>query len=108
MSEPKNAANKCGVPWNLKLAEDEGFEPSIGFPIHAFQACALGRYANPPVAHLFKREKRGEKVIGGPNYDSPQILRAALTCRTPPGLEGSKGRSALMGVRGIPIRVLVR
>ena len=30
------------------LAEDEGFEPSIGFPIHAFQACALGRYANPP------------------------------------------------------------
>lgn len=31
-----------------QLAEDEGFEPSIGFPIHAFQACALGRYANPP------------------------------------------------------------
>ena len=30
------------------LAEDEGFEPSIGCPIHAFQACALGRYANPP------------------------------------------------------------
>jgi hypothetical protein len=30
------------------MAEDEGFEPSIGFPIHAFQACALGRYANPP------------------------------------------------------------
>jgi hypothetical protein len=30
------------------VAEDEGFEPSIGFPIHAFQACALGRYANPP------------------------------------------------------------
>ena len=30
------------------LAEDEGFEPSIGCPIHAFQACARGRYANPP------------------------------------------------------------
>ncbi len=30
------------------LAEDEGFEPSVGFPTHAFQACALGRYANPP------------------------------------------------------------
>ena len=30
------------------MAEDEGFEPSIGCPIHAFQACALGRYANPP------------------------------------------------------------
>ena len=34
------------------LAEDEGFEPSIGFPIHAFQACALGRYANPPGNNL--------------------------------------------------------
>jgi hypothetical protein len=32
----------------VKRAEDEGFEPSVGFPTHAFQACALGRYANPP------------------------------------------------------------
>ena len=31
------------------MAEDEGFEPSVGFPTHAFQACALGRYANPPL-----------------------------------------------------------
>lgn len=30
------------------VAEDEGFEPSKGCPLHAFQACALGRYANPP------------------------------------------------------------
>jgi hypothetical protein len=36
----------------LETAEDEGFEPSIGFPIHAFQACALGRYANPPGNNL--------------------------------------------------------
>ena len=33
----------------INLAEDEGFEPSVGCPTHAFQACALGRYANPPV-----------------------------------------------------------
>ena len=31
-----------------RVAEDEGFEPSKGCPLHAFQACALGRYANPP------------------------------------------------------------
>ena len=31
------------------LAEREGFEPSIGFPIHAFQACALSHYATSPV-----------------------------------------------------------
>jgi len=50
----------------------------------------------------------GENCIGASNYDSPQILRAALPCRTPPGLEGSKGRPALMGVRGILIKALVR
>ena len=33
----------------IRSAEDEGFEPSVGHPTHAFQACALGRYANPPV-----------------------------------------------------------
>ena len=36
------------LPKFLYLAEDEGFEPSKGCPLHAFQACALGRYANPP------------------------------------------------------------
>ena len=45
-------------------AEDEGFEPSIGFPIHAFQACALGRYANPPAL-----KNQLENCIGGYNYD---------------------------------------
>ena len=35
-------------PRRQKMAEDEGFEPSVGCPTHAFQACALGRYANPP------------------------------------------------------------
>ena len=29
-------------------AEGEGFEPSVPFDTHAFQACALDRYANPP------------------------------------------------------------
>ena len=31
----------CGKPTvrPTEGAEDEGFEPSIGFPIHAFQAC---------------------------------------------------------------------
>ena len=30
------------------LAEAERFERSVGFPTHAFQACALDRYATPP------------------------------------------------------------
>ena len=40
-----NAAQDSGL---TDMAEDEGFEPSVGCPTHAFQACALGRYANPP------------------------------------------------------------
>ena len=52
--------------------------------------------------------KQEENCIGATNYDSPQILRAALPCRTPPGLEGSKGRPALMGVRGILEEALVK
>ncbi len=80
------------------LAEDEGFEPSKGCPLHAFQACALGRYANPPE----------ENLILGTTYDLPQILRAALPCRTPPGLEGSKGRPALMGARRVLLNCLAR
>ena len=49
----------------LILAEDEGFEPSVGHPTHAFQACALGRYANPPL--LLTRLKS----IGATYYDLP-------------------------------------
>jgi hypothetical protein len=74
------------------MAEDEGFEPSVGCPTHAFQACALGRYANPPRGALYRCS----------NYDETQIPRVALPYRTPPGLEGSKGRCALMGTRGVP------
>jgi hypothetical protein len=32
----------------LNPAEGEGFEPSVPFGTHAFQACALDRYATPP------------------------------------------------------------
>ncbi len=55
------------------MAEVEGFEPSIGFPIHAFQACALGRYAKPP-----RSKYRQGECYRRTNYDSDQILRA--TC----------------------------
>ena len=32
------------------MAEPEGFEPSIGCPIHAFQACAIDHSATAPRA----------------------------------------------------------
>ncbi len=36
------------VSWLVSVAEDRGFEPLRAFTQHAFQACALGHYANPP------------------------------------------------------------
>ena len=36
----------------LKMAERVGFEPTLGFPKHAFQACAFGRSATSPVQPL--------------------------------------------------------
>src|SRR6476619_2845571 len=36
-------------------AEDRGFEPLRAFTQHAFQACALGHYANPPPRRLPER-----------------------------------------------------
>ena len=30
------------------MAEREGFEPSVGFPTHAFQACAIDHSATSP------------------------------------------------------------
>jgi hypothetical protein len=36
----------------FRLAEDRGFEPLRALTQHAFQACALGHYANPPPQRL--------------------------------------------------------
>lgn len=40
-------------------AEDGGFEPPRAFTQHAFQACALGRYANPPGALKSRHQTTG-------------------------------------------------
>ncbi len=39
-------------------AEGERFELSMGFPKHAFQACALGHYANPPIIFQIFKPRR--------------------------------------------------
>jgi hypothetical protein len=41
------------------------------------------------------------QVIGGRRLGWVQTPRAASSCRTPPGPEGSKGRCALAGARGV-------
>src|ERR1035438_9001292 len=39
------------ITWS-EVAEDKRFELLRGCPQHAFQACALGHYANPPPQSL--------------------------------------------------------
>src|SRR5437868_12453975 len=39
------------------MAERVGFEPTIGCPIHAFQACAFGRSATSPIDHFLRARK---------------------------------------------------
>ena len=82
------------------VAEDEGFEPSVGFPTHAFQACALGRYANPPAFATISCKDRTLSVLQTMIHRRSPVRRYRF--RTPLGPEGSKGRRALVGARGIP------
>src|SRR5256885_2610751 len=49
---------RCGAP-DTTLAERVGFEPTIRFRIHAFQACAFGRSATSPTFFAGGRTRSG-------------------------------------------------
>src|SRR2546428_8005815 len=49
---------RCGAP-GTTLAERVGFEPTIRFRIHAFQACAFGRSATSPTFFAGGRTRSG-------------------------------------------------
>ena len=56
--EPENSCllqkqpQKTPLTGGRFVAEPEGFEPSIGCPIHAFQACAIDHSATAPCEAL--------------------------------------------------------
>ncbi len=57
---------------SFKLAEREGFEPSVGYkPTHAFQACAFNRSATSPFKFLEQGE--GEQRMYNPTWFLPWI-----------------------------------
>jgi hypothetical protein len=100
------------------VAEDRGFEPLRAFTQRAFQARALGHYANPPSRRLPEGEPhatpgRRRRFLSrlSPRLQWAQAPRVVVPHRTPPGPEGSKGRRALLGTRGVlrcaePVRLL--
>src|SRR5467141_2594675 len=65
---------RCGAP-GTTLAERVGFEPTIRFRIHAFQACAFGRSATSPTFFAGGRTRSG----------APRILRRAPRSQPRPG-----------------------
>lgn len=70
-------------------AERQGFEPWIGFPIHAFQACALSRSATSPY-----RRTSDVVVRWGDGGEAPQ----SAGCRTPIRYTKSGKRQGIFGV----------
>lgn len=71
-------------------AEGERFELSRGFPLHAFQACALDRYANPPYEHNLTVKSRIQKASPVPQssfyfmnveilIEEPKLQESAFT-----------------------------
>ena len=85
---------RCGArPVALvRLAEDAGFEPARGCPLHAFQACALGHYANPPPRRIPAGERGPEIPAWGSDARSPYDERRPLAWRHP--AEPPQGRKA--------------
>lgn len=55
----------------------EGFEPSEGYPSHAFEACSLGRSDTPPPTTIPDHRRidkspveTGKRSFGGPLHDT--------------------------------------
>src|SRR3954467_14032576 len=73
----------------FRVAEDRGFEPLRAFTQHAFQACALGHYANPPPQRLpvppARIETRRRSTGIGAAVDSAQPLVRRHLAQLPQG-----------------------
>src|SRR5699024_8584750 len=69
---------------SLPVAEDGGFEPPRAFTQHAFQACALGHYANPPGAH----EDSGSGAVLANRGAVTSFTRARFVSRAHAGYSG--------------------
>jgi hypothetical protein len=91
-------ARRAGQP-----AEDARFELARGYPQHAFQACAIGQLGESSVGE--SSDPRWLWRALDPSYAAARVRddpSCGVTSPNPPGPEGSKGKRALAGVRGVP------
>ena len=98
------------------LAEDTGFEPVRGCPLHAFQACALGHYANPPLSRVpgqtacFGRrcvQHTGHGMRKSHRVECALAPHVAASCLTPQGRKAARVRGPYR-VRGGSFHVRTR
>ena len=72
-------ADAAGAMLEFGLAEGVGFEPTVGCPTHAFQACRFGRSRTPPESVRTASPARGDRVQAG--YRTGSLAHTA-TCRS--------------------------
>ncbi len=60
------------------VAEDRGFEPLRALTQHAFQACALGRYANPPCWRVHQQETTLPELAPATHIDNHRKHKAPV------------------------------
>ena len=76
----KTKKGPCGTL--LFLAEGEGFEPSIRFRIHTFQACAFDHSATSPkganhtTTHPIGQPETVKKMAAGATLLAPPVMRS--------------------------------
>ena len=82
-----------------RRAEGVGFEPTVGCPTHAFQACRFGRSRTPPRDHPEVVPRVDEAIVSPGPLSHVAVGSCATAAREP-----SQGReaAALSGTCGVP------
>ncbi len=77
---------------SARLAERVGFEPTVGFPTHAFQACALSHSAiSPESQSVVGGEPLSACRVGGAKRPGPTARRSLQPSDTASPCRGKRG-----------------
>src|SRR6478609_12010809 len=67
---PSSVLHAFPISREITLAERVGFEPTVSFPTHAFQACRFGRSRTPPRRRV-RGVEAGDRTSKGDCYPAP-------------------------------------
>jgi hypothetical protein len=87
------------------MAEEVGFEPTVGCPTHDFQSCRFGRSRTPPRMQPGQASREFQILIWGSlQKDTAPVLGAVAGSCATAARESSQGRktAALSGYGRVP------